>query len=74
MFLMHEVVLMDTAVRKFVSTFIIWCTRHAHVCLNVTRSTKLGGPQRSPDLTFRSTNFCLPENLFFLALVCYYHG
>ena len=35
---------------------------------NVTRSAKLRGAQRSPELAFRSTDFRVPENLIFLAL------
>ena len=35
---------------------------------NVTRSVKLRGAQRSPELAFRSTDFRLPENLIFPAL------
>ena len=36
---------------------------------NVTRSAKLRGTQRSPELAFiRSTDFRVPENLIFLAL------
>ena len=35
---------------------------------NVTRSTKLRGAQRSPEIAFRSTDFCVPKNLIFPAL------
>ena len=35
---------------------------------NVTRSTKLRGAQRSPELALRSTDFRSPENLIFPAL------
>ena len=35
---------------------------------NVTRRAKLRGAQRSPELTFKSTNFCLPEILIFPVL------
>ena len=35
---------------------------------NVTRSAKLWGAQRSPELALRSTNFRSPENLIFPAL------
>ena len=42
--------------------------RQTSVPPNDTRSTKLRGTQGSPELAFRSTNFCVPENLIFLAL------
>ena len=32
---------------------------------NVTRSTKLRGAQRSPELAFRGADFRVPENLMF---------
>ena len=32
---------------------------------NVTRSTKSRGIQHAPELTFRSTDFRVPENLIF---------
>ena len=35
---------------------------------NVTRCTKLRGAQRSPEIAFRSTDFCVLENLIFPAL------
>ena len=34
----------------------------------VTRSTKLGGAEHSPELGFRSMDFRVPENLNFSAL------
>ena len=40
----------------------------ANTCIrvnNVTMSTKLQDAQRSPELTFRSTDFRVPENLIF---------
>ena len=49
------------------SIYFIWCTARynwikAPVPTNNTRSTKLRGAQRSPELVFRSTDL-LPENL-----------
>ena len=43
--------------------------RRTRVPPNVTGSTKLRGAQRSPKLSFRSTDFRVPENLIFPALV-----
>ena len=41
----------------------------ANMCTSkVTRSTKLRGAQRSFELTFRSTDFHVPENLLFPSL------
>ena len=37
--------------------------RGTHVPRKVTKSTKLRGPRRSPELALRSTGFCAPENL-----------
>ena len=53
--------------------YFIWCMvrytmRRTHVPPNVTRSRILWGPQRSPELAFRSTDFCVAENLIFPAL------
>ena len=53
--------------------YFIWCTarytmRQTCVPLNNKRSTKLWGPQRSPEIALRSKNFCVPENLIFPAL------
>ena len=42
--------------------------RGTRVTCKVTRSTKLRGAQRSPELGLRSTDFRAPENLIFLAL------
>ena len=42
--------------------------RRARVPSKVTRSTKLRGAQRSPELGLRSTDFRAPENLIFPAL------
>ena len=42
--------------------------RRARAPPNVTRSTKLRGGQRFPELAFRSKNFRVPINLFFSAL------
>ena len=42
--------------------------RQTHVPPNIIRSTKLRGAQHSPELAFRSTDFCVPENLIFSAL------
>ena len=42
--------------------------RRTRVPPSVTRSAKLRGAQRSPELSFRSTNFCVPENLLFPAV------
>ena len=42
--------------------------RRTRVPPNVTRSTKLGGAQRSPEPAFRSTDFRVPEILIFPAL------
>ena len=36
---------------------------------NVTRSRKVRGAQHSPQLAFRSTDFYVPENLIFPALI-----
>ena len=38
----------------------------------VTRSTKLRGAQRSPELGLRSTDFRAPENLIFQTLLIAY--
>ena len=53
--------------------YFIWCMagytmRQTCVPLNITRSTKLRGMQCSPEIAFRSTDFCVPENLNFPAL------
>ena len=42
--------------------------KRTRVPSNVTRSTKLRGVQRSPELAFRSIDFRVPENLIFLDL------
>ena len=42
--------------------------RPTGVPCKVTRSTKLRGAQRSPELGLRSTAFRAPENLIFSAL------
>ena len=42
--------------------------RRARVPSKITRCTKLGGAQRSPELTLRSMDFRAPENLIFPAL------
>ena len=42
--------------------------RQTRVPPNITRSTKLQGAQCSPELAFRSTDFCVPEYLIFPAL------
>ena len=42
--------------------------RQTLVPRNVTRSTKLRGAQRAPELALRSTELCSPENLFFPVL------
>ena len=79
---LNEVVMLDTAVLEFVSTFIFpssisfgtwWGTRWGYKIV----STKLWCAQYSPELAFRNTDFCLPENLIFPALIqlhCYYQG
>ena len=59
---------MDTAVPKFVSTFSFHNLFHlvqGEVPSNDTRSKKLRETQCSPKLAFRSTDFCVPENLVF---------
>ena len=38
------------------------------VAANITKSKNLRGAQRSPEFAFRSTDFCVPENLLFPAL------
>ena len=53
--------------------YFIWCTASytmKQTCLpqNIKRSTKLRGAKRSPELTFRSMEFHIPENLIFPAL------
>ena len=35
---------------------------------NVTKNTKLQGVQHSPEVAFRNTDFCVPENLIFPTL------
>ena len=50
---------------------VSYIMRRTRVPPNFTRSTKLQGVQRSLELAFRSHDFCVPENLFFPALV--YH-
>ena len=42
--------------------------RRTRVLTNGTRSTKLQGALRSPELGFKSTDFRVPENLIFQAL------
>ena len=42
--------------------------KRAHVIPNFTRSTRLQGIQRSPELAFRSTDFRVLKNLIFPAL------
>ena len=42
--------------------------RRTRVPPKVARSTKLRGAQRSPELTFRNTDFRVPEILIFPAL------
>ena len=42
--------------------------RRTGVLPNITRSTKLRGAQRSPEIAFRRTDFCVRENLIFPAL------
>ena len=51
--------------------FMWWMLRNMRwkcVPPNVTRSIKLWGAQCSPELAFRSMNFCLWENLIFPVL------
>ena len=53
--------------------YFIWCMERYTVkqtlaSHNVTRSTKLRGAQRAPELAFRSTEFHSTENLIFPAL------
>ena len=53
--------------------YFIWCTarymmRQTRVPPNITKSTKLWDAQCSPELAYRSMEFCVPENLIFLAL------
>ena len=63
-----------------INIFIIYLTWHTasytmrrrHVSPHVTRSTILWGVQRSPELAFRSTDFCVPENLIFSSPVVAY--
>ena len=43
--------------------------RRTRVLPNATRSTELGGAQCSPELAFGSTEFLVPENLIFPALL-----
>ena len=42
--------------------------RQTCVPTNTRRSTKLHGTQRSPELAFRSIDFCIPENQIFPVL------
>ena len=54
--------------------YFIWCTARYNsiktpVPTNNTRSAKLRGAQRSPELVFRSADLLLPENLIFPALI-----
>ena len=60
----HEVVLVGTVVGEARCTM-----RRTRVPPNVTRSTKLREGQRSRELAFKSTDFLVPENLIFLALL-----
>ena len=63
-----------------INIFIIYLTWHTAsytmrqrpVSPHVTRSTILWGVQRSPELAFRSTDFCAPENLIFSSPVVAY--
>ena len=65
---------MDTAILECLNiylyiTYFIWYTvRPAHVPPKVTRKTKLRDTLCSPELSFRSTDFHVPENLIFPAL------
>ena len=65
---------MDTAVLECFNiylyiTYFIWYTvRPTHVPPKATRRTKLQDTQCSPGLSFRSTDFHVPENLIFPAL------
>ena len=42
--------------------------RQTPVPPNVTKNTKLQGVQHSPEVAFRNTDFCVPENLIFPTL------
>ena len=42
--------------------------RQTHIPPNITRSTKLQGAQSTPELAFKSTEFCETNNLIFPAL------
>ena len=46
--------------------------RQTRVTPDITRSTKLQGAQHSPKLAFKNMDFCVTENLIFLALTS--HG
>ena len=57
--------------------YFIWCTtrykmRRTRVPCKMTRSTKLWGAQRSPELGLRNMDFRAPENLIFPALQSFY--
>ena len=57
--------------------YFIWCTlkytmRQTCVHPNIIRSTKLQGAQHSPELSFRSTDFRVPENQIFPALIIFF--
>ena len=71
--LQNIIALLYLSITYLSTTYFIWCmTRYTmrweRVPSKVTRSTKLQGAQRSPELRFRSTDFHAPENLIFPAL------
>ena len=71
--LQNIIALLHLSITYLSTTYFIWCMarytmRRARVLSKVTRSTKLRGAQRSPELGLRSTDFRAPENLIFPAL------
>ena len=53
----------------FICCMARYTMRLTHVPTKITKSTKLRGTQCSPELAFRSTDFCVPENLIFPSLL-----
>ena len=53
----------------FICCMARYTMRLTHVPTKITKSTKLRDTQCSPELAFRSTDFCVPENLIFPSLL-----
>ena len=53
--------ILNSSIRYIINSTLVPC--------KVTRSTKLQGAQRAPELALRSIEFCSPVNLIFPALI-----